>query len=583
MANEILLFYNILETKMKMLFCCILAILGTCSVPMFGQARVMISPTIGDFDTIDLGQSTVLQFAVRTLINDIRNVEITLENDAQNSFVFIGGTTDSTYVLDIQNNVGAGGFAVRFSGLKRGSTSGRLRVNVDGVFDYSVVIRGSVRARTGLIVPSPQTITFYDVPVGQSAVQTFVLKNTSANPVVVLKANSVTNQVSAFEVTPSPFITIPANADATFTVTYSANAEESISDRWLFVGEGSGISDTTFVNFQAINTPDTTATVDVDAGTVAQPLYVDEVGETATGYFTITNGSNRTTGYMIRFADGSPFALVDYDLTTTPSLAPGDTDTIGVIFTAPDSLLHVADVTVISSNSGIAGIVQLVGSIRPRRQVQMLVQNLTGKPGETKDLVVTNSTSIPADVVSSVVTLEFNSSMLVPQFPVRSDEVRNGVRTVVAEVQVNNRDIGGEFTRLPFVIAMGDMVAAPIKITRVAWFASTGAQLNIETSVVNGTTSVDDERTVLTSTNGMVLRLQPNPASNEVFASVANPSGEVTYQLLSVTGDELYRFSNSQQSGNQAVFNLQSFVAGTYVVRASQGVSTTVQMLVVQR
>lgn len=538
----------------------------------------------------------------------LTNVTLLLASNIQ--FEFDGPDASNFAVNAVTSEITAGSSSpllISFTCMRAGEHEARLLIRgfiggdtIRSILGF-VYLEANGDASTAGISPFYQAITFGGVALGQNATRTFTLSNTSdADITVGLKSTS--DNGLTFEDYKSVYfsiedvggetmprlITIGAgqtiSINAVFTPTSLENVTDSIYLMWggrmthvaLFgYGEVTPILTVTW----ARSFSDTTSISSEPGDFVA-----DSIGKTDVWIARVHN--NSASPQMISLAQSviampSPFTI---PVNVAPiTVAAGGTADIDVIYTGHGPTPFIDTLIFLDEfYTPFAG-AQLVGYVRARPSVRVWVGNISGKPGETDSLEITIASPLPTEAVRAQLTLAFNASVLVPQFPVSYDETSEGTRTVVTTVEVSGHAAGSLLAALPFTIALGDQTISEVTLPSVQWLSSTGAVLPISTESGDGTTTVEDERNVNANGGSIIVKLSPSPAITTVNVDFSGVDGDVDVDLYDLTGVHLMSVPASSSNGlGNCQLNVASLARGIYAIRVSDSTHSMVRRIIIE-
>lgn len=555
----------------------------------WAQQPIQFSFGEKDFGTIKVGTQKASTFDLINYGNDTITVNllITGEQSASNydygTFSF-GGTvrmldTALTVTLGPQDTLL--GLPLNFYGFSPGEKRATLSAMYNGMINRASLVGtvGDSSGNTISLTPDDFALTFVNVAVGTSEKQYATFKNSGNVQVIITDLSGPTHEefvqgsdyAFPFALGVGEAITIP--------VTYNPTSKTDLLDT-IRLRNNAGTDNVIVLRSVHFDAPKFDITMD----TIETIMYADSIGATVQRSFTISNIGTATGSYGIELSSGKYFKAYKTSGTATPSLAPGETDTIIVEFTAGVEELVQDSMTIMLSSTvrGERYNYLLQGMVAPKPMVRLFVEDIKGAPGSSQNLVVRLQSNLPTNIAKAQMTLVFNASVLVPSFTLESDNTENGIRTVVTTVDVTNYSNGEVLAALPFTITLGDQTESPVKITTVQWSDANGTTLAIPTTTSDATTSVDDDRIVNANGNGMYVTVQPNPPVNSINAVVHGIQGAVVLDLYTSTGNTVLR-QNAVVTENQVVtMPLSNLAPGSYTLRVSSGLQTSVCRIVVQ-
>ncbi|MBK7184677.1 MAG: T9SS type A sorting domain-containing protein [Ignavibacteria bacterium] len=571
------------------------------TVSAYGQYPITATP-----QRIDLGQVAIgsTDSAVAVLTNNtffaVTGLQFEIDGPDASSF--------SVFAPIIEVIPGSSQtILISFTCLRAGAHEARILIRGYTGTDTTRQVRGFIYlgatgdGSTAGITPFYQAVTFGGVAPGESQRRTFTLSNSSTTDITVGLKSSVDGGATLVDFTSSVFsledqggesmprtITIGAGNTVLIDAIFSPTSLDNVSDS-IFLVWGGRVTHVALYGYGAV-APDLTiiwAHSFADSTSVStQPgdFVADSIG--GTDVWTARVHNNTTEPRIISVAKSviampSPFSVpVNVAPITIPPAGYVDID---IIYTGhgPDPFI---DTLVFLNELGMPfDGARLVGYVRPRPSVRVWVGNISGKPGETDSLEITVASSVPMEATQAQLTLSFNASVLIPQFPVSYDETSNGMRTVVTTVDVPGHDAGTLLAALPFMIALGDQTVSEVTLPSVLWLDASGSVLPISTESGDGTTTVEDDRTVNANGGSIGMKLSPSPAVTTLNVEYTGVDGDVTVDLYDLTGVRLLSIPGTSSGGSgNSQLNVSPLAHGIYAVRVSDRSHSLVRRIIIE-
>jgi len=276
--------------------------------------------------------------------------------------------------------------------------------------------------------------------------------------------------------------------------------------------------------------------------------------------------------------------LVVFDNATD---ALNDTVCFTLTFTAPDEE-GIYNERLSFAAAGMSLVLLVTGEALPREQVQpMIVQMETtsAKVGEVATVRLLAQTPIPSQAASAVVSMQYNATVLAPEFEPVTDRIEGGVRfstfktSVVAGQQ-------GLFASMPFRILLGNSSSSELTVG-VFWLDGADEAIEMGTQVIQGTVSVEDADGLLVNPDAGPLSISlssmPVRRGGSPVLSYRRGGESVRLYIVNDLGAVVADMSSSvtSESGSIAL-PVSSLASGTYTIQLVGGRHRFIHRMVVE-
>lgn len=183
-------------------------------------------------------------------------------------------------------------------------------------------------------------------------------------------------------------------------------------------------------------------------------------------------------------------------------------------------------------------------------------------------------------------TLQFNATMLIPNFPVVADTIIGNLRTV----QVRNAGFFRSDTLmlLRFTAALGDTDQTPLVLSNFAWDDECSEYTPTNPSVfqMQGVCRANGSRYFINSDSLAIAAIFPNPASNTITAMFSlREAGTTSLQLVSTMGalvQELHS-GNLDYGAYKISSDISAIPSGVYMLVLQTPTKTISQRVVIEK
>lgn len=295
----------------------------------------------------------------------------------------------------------------------------------------------------------------------------------------------------------------------------------------------------------------------------------------ASGYFTtdLTEPGNTTDSKLIVFDNATD--------------AINDTVCFTVTFAAPEEVGVYLD-TIGFAASGLNFWLILSGEALPREQVQPMTvtaETTDAKVGEVATVRLGAETPIPAAASEVVVAVQYNATVLAPEFEPTSDRTEGGVRYTAYRTSVQSGSTG-LFATMPFRVLLGNASSSDLSFN-IVWLDENAQTIEMGTRVNTGTVSVVDTDGLLVNADAgpLSLRLSSMPIRRGGSATLEYSRGDDPVRLVIVNdlgvvvSDLSARITGTTGS---VVLPAESLAAGTYTIQLAGGRHRFVHRMVVE-
>jgi hypothetical protein len=441
----------------------------------------------------------------------------------------------------------------------------------------------------GGITPLYQTVRFGTVEVGRTAFETFSITNTSYETITLTPSPTGPNMTfldSSGALLQQEFSVGPLET-VIITAAYTPTEPGTIFEYLLLTWKGQVATVEFSANAVMMLGLDVTWSKAFDGIEEVrdQPgeFIAGSIGSTDTWIARIRN--NQATPHTVFAVTGivglpSPFAM---PMVTGPfTIAPYGYHDVEVVYTGHGPEPYY-DIALFFDDTTMFAAADLVGYVYSPNAVRVGLGTMSGRPGTRDSLDVVLGSDLPLVADSAQIALTFNTSVLVPLFPLQSDQTANGQRTVVTTVPVTSHTSGSPIGALPFLITLGDAQRSQIEFARIRWLDKDGIEVAILSETGNGVLVVIDERTVNANAGSIGIAASPMPVSDNLRVDYSGVKGSVTVDLYDLTGLRLVSVPGQVTNGRGSVnIDCSIFAGGTYAIRVSDSSSTSVRRIIIE-